>query len=111
MPPTTEYTSYAHDETRGCLFDMNASKMDAVHSCHRPIICEYCISKLKEASVSNETISTVQTEIGRIRKPLFIRMSDFVRKHPLWSIAISLLTALFIGILGSLLASLLYAAI
>lgn len=101
IPDTNERTNYAHDETRGCLFDMNASKFDVVHSCHMPIVCEYCVAELKKDQVSNEMISKVQSEIGRIKKPLFQRIYDFVRRHPVWSIALSILTALVIGTLSS----------
>jgi len=111
IPPTTEPTNYAHDETRGCLFDMNASKLDVVHSCHQPILCDYCVSQLKTALVSYEVISSVQSEIRKIRKPLFHRMSDFVKSHPIWSIFISLVTALIVGILGSVIASYIYDAL
>jgi hypothetical protein len=87
---------------------MNASKLDVVHSCHKPIVCEYCVGELKRAQVSNETISGAQRDIGRILKPLFHRIADFVRRHPLWSITISVLTALIVGTLSSALGSYLY---
>lgn len=111
IPPATEQTNYAHDETRGCLFDINASKLDIVHSCHEPIICEYCVAQLKRAQVSNEVINSTQSEIQKIRKPLFHRMSDFVRSYPVWSIMISLGTALVVGIVASILAAYIYDAL
>ena len=111
IPPTTEKTNYAHDETRGCLFDMNASKLDVVHSCHQPILCEYCVAQLKNAQVSNEVINSVQSEIRKILKPLFHRMVDFVKSHPVWSILISLVTALVVGIIASILAAYIYDAL
>lgn len=101
IPEANESTNYAHDETRGCLFDMNGSKLDIVHSCHMPIVCEYCVAELKRVQVSNEMISKVQSEITRIRKPFFHRIADFVRRHPVWSIVISLVTAFAIGTLSS----------
>jgi hypothetical protein len=108
IPPATEPTSYAHDETRGCLFDINSSKIDIVRSCHEPILCEYCISQLKSAQVSNEVLRAVQSEIKKIRKPLFERMSEFVQTHPIWSIVVSVLTALIIGVLASIAAAFIY---
>lgn len=111
IPPTTERTNYAHDETRGCLFDMNASKLDVVHSCHEPILCEYCVGQLKSAQISNEVIRTVQSEIRKIRKPLFQRMADFIQNHPVWSIVISVATALSVGVLASVIAAFIYDAI
>lgn len=108
IPEASEKTNYAHDETRGCLFDMNPSKVDVIHSLHEPILCEYCIAKLKEAQVPNELIQTVRDEIKRIRKPLFYRISGFVTRNPLWSFGISLFTALGIGVLASVLAAYVY---
>ena len=63
---TGEHTNFAHDETRGCLFDMNGIKTDIIYSCHNPIIYPNCIEKLKQEKVSNEVISKVQKEITRI---------------------------------------------
>lgn len=111
IPRMVEQVSYAHDETRGCLFDMTASKLDVVYSCDKPILCEHCVAKLKNIPVSNEIIGTVQSEIKKIRKPLFHRMADFVKRHPVTSILISLSTALVVGIVASVLAAFVYDAI
>jgi hypothetical protein len=111
IPPASEPTNYAHDETRGCLFDMNASKSDVVRSCHEPIICDYCIAQLKQAQLSNELIRTVQSEIRKIRKPLFHQLAEFVQLHPVWSLMISLATALLVGVLSSVLGAALYSAL
>jgi hypothetical protein len=108
IPPASERTNYAHDETRGCLFDMNAFKADLVQSCHRPTICEYCVAQLKSNHISNEVIDKVQAEIVHIQKPLFSRIEEFVRSHPIRSIAISLATALVIGVFASLTAAWIY---
>lgn len=107
IPLSTEATDYAHDETRGCLFDMNASKWDVVHSCDSPILCEYCVASLKTATVSNELVENIQKEIIKIRKPLFFRVIDFVKTHPIWSLILSIGTAFIIGVLSSVSASLL----
>ncbi|MCW0392848.1 hypothetical protein [Xanthomonas sacchari] len=108
IPLPSENTRYAHDETRGCLFDMNANKMDVVHSLHRPCVCEICCSQLKQANVSNELLESVKKEILRIQKPLADRIVEFVRAHTVASIVASLLSALLLGIVASLIASWLY---
>lgn len=110
IPPASEQTNYAHDETRGCLFDMNASKIDIIHSLHQPKLCEYCVSQLKHAHVSNELLDLTQRELRGIRKPLVDRIASFVRAHTMWSIVISLATALVLGTLSSLLATYIYEA-
>jgi len=103
-----EHTNFAHDETRGCLFDMNGIKTDIVYSLHKPIICNYCIEKLKQEKISNEVISRIQKELGGIKKPLFYRITSFVKKHPIWSLMISALFAILLGAIGSLIATVIY---
>lgn len=108
IPMGSEGTDYAHHETRGCLFDMNANKMDVVYSLHRPCICEYCCSQLKQAQVSNELLTVVQNELRRIQKPLIDRLASFVRVHTVWSIVLSVFSALVLGVITSLVASWIY---
>ena len=111
IPKTAEHTNFTHDETRGCLFDMNGIKTDVVYSCHNPIICSDCVERLRREKVSDETIAQCQSEIRRIRKALFYRITDFIKQHPLWSLAISAATAIILGALGSVLGSYVYEAI
>lgn len=108
IPVTSEHTHFAHDETRGCLFDMNGLKTDIIHSCHNPIICKHCEEKLKQEKISNEVISKIQREIKRIKKPLFYRLADFVKKHPIASLIISAITAIILGAIGSYIATVIY---
>ncbi|HEY8098428.1 MAG TPA: hypothetical protein VIE65_20385 [Methylobacter sp.] len=111
IPKNTAHTNFTHDETRGCLFDMNGIKTDVVYSCHNPVICPDCIARLRRENVSDDTINQCQTEIRRIRKALFYRITDFIKQHPLWSLAISAATAIILGALGSVLGSYTYEAI
>lgn len=108
IPMTGEHTSFAHDETRGCLFDMNGIKTDIIHSCHKPIICQSCVEKLKNEKVSNEVISKVEKEIAKIKKPLFYQISDFVKRHPICSLLVSAVTAIILGAIGSYISTVLY---
>ncbi len=108
IPTAGEHTNFAHDETRGCLFDMNGIKTDIVHSCHNPIICTNCIEKLKQEKVSNEVISKTQKDIAKIKKPLFYQIAEFVKKHPIWSLLISAVTAIILGAIGSYIATVIY---
>jgi hypothetical protein len=110
IPMAAEHTNFAHDETRGCLFDMNGIKTDIIYSCHNPIICNNCIEKLKQEKVSNEVISKTQKDIAKINKPLFYQIAEFVKKHPIWSLLISAITAIILGAIGSYIATIIYEA-
>lgn len=105
IPETKEKTKFTHDETRGCLFDMNGIKTDLINSCHKPVICTDCVQRLRGEKVSEELISQCQSEISRIRKTMFYRIMDFIKLHPLWSLTISSFAAIFLGAIGSLMAS------
>jgi len=110
IPRNEEVTNFTHDETRGCLFDMNGIKTDVIYSCHDPIICPDCVERMRREKVSNETISKAQKEIRNIRKPIFYRIVSFVKKHPIWSLVISAASAVVLGAIGSYIAALLYEA-
>ena len=101
IPETADHTNFTHDETRGCLFDMNGIKTDVVYSCHNPIICTDCVERLRREKVSDETIAQCQTEIKKIRRALFYRIKDFVKRHPLWSLVISMATAILLNVFAS----------
>jgi ElaB/YqjD/DUF883 family membrane-anchored ribosome-binding protein len=64
-------------------------------------LCEEASERLRREKVSDETIAQCQSEIKRIRKALFYRMTDFIKQHPLWSLAISMATAIILNVLGS----------
>ena len=108
IPEAREETNFAHDEARGCLFDMNGIKNTIYRSCDQPVICSECVERLKQERISDETIRTVQRENRRIQKPLFYRFADFIKKHPIWSLIVSALSAILLGAVGSLIATLFY---
>lgn len=108
VPLNSEPTNFTHDETRGCIFDMNGIKTDIVHSCHNPIICSDCVERLKRENISNDLIITIKNEIRKIKKPLFQRIIFFVKKHPIWSLIISAISAVVLGAIGSIIGMLIY---
>ena len=110
IPLNNEPTNFTHDETRGCLFDMNGIKTDVTYSCHEPIVCTDCVERLKQETVSNEIISKVQKEIKKIKKPLFYRILAFIKKHLIWSLFISAASAIILGAIGSYIATLVFEA-
>jgi hypothetical protein len=111
IPGFGEAPSFTHDETRGCLFDMNGIKSDLVESCNKPVVCGECEERLRNERVSTQTIKTVQKEIRKIRKHRYYRAFDFVKAKPLAALAISSAFAISLGVAGSLIASYIYDSI
>lgn len=105
IPLSYEITNFTHDETRGCLFDMNGLKEDIVNSCHAPQICDDCTQRLLQEKVSNNVVKIAKSEIINIKKPKYFRIIDWVKRNPIWSIIISSIWALVLGVSSSLLAS------
>lgn len=108
IPSLDDALKLSHDETRGCLFDMNGIKTDVSASCHKPIICQDCRHELQQRRVSKDVIEITETEIKKIRKTAYFRIIDFLKVHPVWSIFISSGFAILVGIISSLIASEIY---
>lgn len=111
VPGFGEAPSFTHDETRGCLFDMNGIKSDLVESCSSPVVCSECEERLRNERVSTQDIHTVQKEIRKIRKPLYFRILGFVKSNPVLSLIISSAFAISLGVISSLIASYIFAKI
>jgi hypothetical protein len=97
-----DYGSWAHDEVRGCLFDMNSSKTDIVFSLHRPILCSACTSRVMSKQVPTSLISALKDELPRIQKPLFSRISDWVKLHPLLALLVTAFSGVALNIIASI---------
>jgi hypothetical protein len=108
IPKSTEWLGYTHDDTRGCLFDMNGSNIDdIIFSLDHPIICDECTNRLRQEKVPDSTTELIKKEIKRIRKAKYYKIAHFVKRKPLLSI---LLSGIF-GIFISLSASIIYGAL
>jgi hypothetical protein len=108
IPGFGEVPNFTHDETRGCLFDMNGIKTDLAASCSNAIICDQCQERLRQERVSNDLIEATKHEIKKIRKDLYYRAFGFIKKYPIWSLILSSAFALALGITGSVAASFIY---
>jgi hypothetical protein len=108
IPDFDQAPGFTHDETRGCLFDMNGIKTDLVASCHNPQICDECQERLKQERVSKSDIENTQSDIKRIKKDLYFRIIGHVKKHPIAALVLSSIFALMLGITGSVIGSFVY---
>lgn len=108
IPEYHELSGFTHDETRGCLYDMNGIKFDLVESCVNPIICSDCEHKLSSGKVPLNLISDTRKELNKVKKDLYFRWVDFIKIHPILSVMISLFSVVFFGSASSLIATLIY---
>jgi hypothetical protein len=99
--PDSSFT-WSHDEIRGCLFDMNASKPDIIFSMHRPILCVHCKNRLLSTQMDASVLPTLEHELKQLKKELFFRIIDSVRAHPIWSLLITAFTALILNLLANI---------
>ncbi|MEA4984745.1 MAG: hypothetical protein VB105_04745 [Paludibacter sp.] len=107
IPQQNEWLGFTHDDTRGCLFDMNGNKSDVVFSLNSPKICDDCTNRIRAEKVSDNYTNQIKKEIKRIKKKKFYKISDFIKKKPL----LSLLFSAIFGILISIAASAIYETI
>lgn len=108
IPLMTEITGFTHDETRGCIFDMNGIKTDAIYSLNKPQLCHSCVETLtsnNQTRIEKELVNIVQTELKNLKKTLYYRITDFIKRKPILALFISAFLAIVIGTLGSLIAT------
>lgn len=98
--PSDAY-SWAHDDVRGCLFDMNANKSNIVFSLHQPKLCDACKARVLSKQVDSGFLPALSEELQRIKKALYFRMSDWVKSHPILALAVAALSAISLNLLAS----------
>lgn len=97
----TDYDTWAHDDIRACLFDMNMDKNDIVFSLHKPQLCTQCTARSQRYQLPNGFIETLKNELKKIQKPIYYRISDWVRDHPIWALVFSSFFAIFLNLSAS----------
>ena len=93
--------THFHDETRSCLFDMCGLKEDIIMSATNPKICFDCEAKLRRTLLSTEFIDVLKSELRQIKKPLYFRITDWIKKHPVFALIITGFFALALNLLAS----------
>ena len=91
-----------HQDTRGCLFDLNGDKFDVQYNTEKPIICDSCKAYLNSKSLPPHFIKHVSRELKRIRKPFICSVEIFIKKYPLFSILITVISSVLINLLSNL---------
>lgn len=97
----SDYVTWTHDEVRGCLFDMNSSKSDIVFSLHRPKLCTACKARVLSKQVPADFVPHLERELKRLKKSLFLRMTEWVKLHPILALMITALSSVFLNFVAS----------
>ena len=106
IPSINVWSSFTHDDTRGCVFDMDgANKADVIYSTNKPQLCSSCVQSLTNNPVANNRIEKnliekVQVELLGIDKGLYYEIADWIKRHPVYAIIISSLTAITLEVIS-----------
>lgn len=98
--PSDAY-SWAHDDVRGCLFDMNANKPDIVFSLHQPKLCDACKARVLSKQVDSGFLPALTKELQKIKKALYFRISEWVKAHPILALVVAALSAISLNVIAS----------
>ncbi|QDF27768.1 hypothetical protein [Halarcobacter anaerophilus] len=92
---------FTHEDTRGCLFDLNGDKNDIIYNTEKPIICDECLSRINKKTIPDDFIKIITKELNNIKKPWLKSVELFIKKYPLLSILITIVFSTSINILSS----------
>jgi hypothetical protein len=83
-----------HRDTRGCLYDMNGNREDIIYNTETPLICDDCKSKIKKCQIPNNLLHLFEKELKKIKKPFFLKVELYIKKHPLFSMFLGIGTGI-----------------
>jgi len=99
---SNEAYKMVHQDTRGCLFDLNGDQTDVIHNTEKPIICDECKAFINSKSTSSGFIGKFESELKKIKKPLISSVELFIKKYPLFSVSLTLFSSFLISVLAGL---------
>jgi hypothetical protein len=96
-----EVYSFVHDDTRGCLFDLNGDKKDIIYNTEQPIICPECKGKIHHKTIPKNLLEGIEKELQKIEKPFLKKAEIFIKKYPLVSILLTFVFSTFINLISN----------
>jgi len=90
-----------HDDTRGCIFDMTAHKLDVIYSLNKPKLCDSCISMLKSKKTSINIIEKVNNELKKVKKDRYFQIVQLVKANPIISLLLTFLSGVIAGVISN----------
>ena len=91
-----------HQDTRGCLFDMNGDKFDVIYNTEKPVICDSCKAFFRGTSLPENYIDNLEKELKKIKRTLILEIELFIKKYPLFSILLTFAFSVLINIISSM---------
>lgn len=101
LTDNNEVYEFIHNDTRGCLFDLNGDKRDIIYNTEKPIICDECKGKISKKSIPKNFLEDIQKELSRIDKPFIKKIENFISKYPLFSVLVTFLFSTFINLFSN----------
>lgn len=95
------YTGIWHNETRGCLFDTDGYLEDICITCREPQICDVCKGELLKSGISIDKIETAGRELKKLKISWVYRVLEWIERHPIYSIIITVISSICLSIIGS----------
>lgn len=92
---------FNHDIARRCIFDNCIHKSDILDSTIKPQICDDCKDVLKDRTIPENLLNSINKELKKIDIKRYYRISNYIKKHPIISIIFSFLSAILIGLISS----------
>lgn len=101
LTDNNEVYEFIHNDTRGCLFDLNGDKRDIIYNTEKSIICDECKGKISKKSIPKNFLEDIQKELSRIDKPFIKKIENFISKYPLFSVLVTFLFSTFINLFSN----------
>jgi len=101
LTDNSEVYNFIHNDTRGCLFDMNGDKNDIIYNTENPIICDECKGKINKKSIPKDLLNDIEKELKKINKPILKRIELFIKKYPLFSVLITFIFSTLINLFSN----------
>lgn len=101
LTKNNEVYTFIHNDTRGCLFDMNGDKRDIVYNTEQPIICDECKGKISQKSIPKNFLEDIQQELSKIDKPIIKKIENFISKYPLFSVLVTFLFSTVVNLFSN----------
>jgi hypothetical protein len=84
---------------------MNGIKTDIIYSLNKPQLCSSCVETLLRNRIDKNIINNAQKELIKIRKAKYYRILGWIKRKPIWTLVISSIVAILLGMMGSILSA------